>query len=109
MILIDNNLSYKLKSLFLKRDIEISHVYGEGLHRSSDMEVWRFAKSKGLTILTKDSDFHSIQSIHGFPPKIIYLKCGNCSTEKIRSILENSWLRINDFLQKDDLGIIEVS
>lgn len=109
MILIDQNLSHKLVGLFKENNTKAHHVYAEGLHRASDIEVWKFAKKLNYTILTKDSDFEVIQNKYGFPPKIIILKCGNASTNKIMDILNRSWLRINDFLEKDTFGIIEVS
>ncbi len=109
MILIDQNLSYRLAQFFKKKRVIAHHVYADELHEADDMKIWQHAEKSGYTILTKDSDFEVIQSVKGFPPKIIILKCGNAKTEKIINILDASWVQIIDFLKKDTLGIIEVS
>ncbi|MCM4154760.1 DUF5615 family PIN-like protein [Gramella sp. AN32] len=109
MILIDQNLSHKLGKLFMNKKVVARHVYAEDLHGADDVEIWQYAKNLGYTILTKDTDFEVLQSIWGFPPKIIILKCGNASTRIIMDLLDASWLQIIDFLSKDTLGIIEVS
>jgi predicted nuclease of predicted toxin-antitoxin system len=57
ILLIDNNLSFKLTSLFKEKKVVAKHVYGEGLDRAKDFEVWNYTKEFKYTILTKDSDF----------------------------------------------------
>ena len=42
----------------------------------------------GYTIISKDSDFHQMSLVRGFPPKVIFLKVGSCSTEVIISLFE---------------------
>ena len=57
-LLFDNNLSDHLVGL-LTRDFPGSvHVRSVGLASASDQEVWDFAKAEGLTIVSKDADFH---------------------------------------------------
>jgi predicted nuclease of predicted toxin-antitoxin system len=44
-------------------------------------------------IVTKDADFSEFGVVKGFPPKIIWIRRGNCSTSDIETILrENYWL-----------------
>ena len=34
------------------------HVRDAGLSRASDAAIWDYARDRGLTIVSKDSDFH---------------------------------------------------
>ena len=48
-----------------------------------DKKVWSFAKDNQFVIVSKDADFYELSLIHGAPPKIIWIRLGNCRTEKI--------------------------
>ena len=54
---------------------------------SSDTDIWEFAKSNDYIIVSKDSDFHQRSFVIGFPPKVIWIQKGNCSTNEIQGIL----------------------
>ena len=76
---------------------ELSDLFPDSLHVSecelgsaSDQAIWDFAKAEQLVILSKDSDFHERSVILGGPPKVIWLRIGNCSTEFIASILRTA-------------------
>jgi predicted nuclease of predicted toxin-antitoxin system len=47
-------------------------------------------------IVTKDADFSDICLLHGFPPKVIWIRRGNCKTADIEEILRNH----NDDIEK---------
>lgn len=109
MILLDHNISYKLKFLFQKEGIECHHVSSFGLHEDTDdLEIWNFAKANQYTILSKDLDFVALQNHYGFPPKLVLLRCGNKSTEQISSVLNRYWNLLETFLKNTELGIFEV-
>jgi predicted nuclease of predicted toxin-antitoxin system len=59
----------------------------ENLDEVSDEKVWYFARSHAYTIVTKDSDFNDIAIYKGTPPKIIWIKVGNCKVAEIEKIL----------------------
>ena len=48
---------------------------------ADDRAIWRIAN--GLTIVTLDSDFADLAALFGPPPKVIWLRCGNQTTEFI--------------------------
>jgi predicted nuclease of predicted toxin-antitoxin system len=54
---------------------------------AGDLEVWDYARQNELVIVTKDSDFNERGLIFGHPPKVIWLRVGNGSTELIESVL----------------------
>ena len=43
-----------------------------------------------ITIVTKDSDFNDLVSFFGFPPKVIRIRRGNCSSTDIKKLIESS-------------------
>ena len=47
----------------------------------------RMRATSGLTIVSKDADFHQRSFLFGAPPKVIWLRRGNCSTTVIEQIL----------------------
>ena len=63
------------------------HVMSLVLDRSSDQEVWEYAKKHGYTIVSKDADYHQRSLVYGFPPKVIWIRSGNCTTIFIESIM----------------------
>ena len=64
------------------------------------MVVWTYAKDHEFTIVSKDSDFRQMSFTFGHPPKVIWIRRGNCSTSEIESILRD---RHDDMIA---LGII---
>jgi predicted nuclease of predicted toxin-antitoxin system len=74
----------------------------------SDTVIWEFAKTNDYTIVTHDSDFNEFSLIKGYPPKIIWLKTGNMTNDRIIDLLLNKVQEINDFLEQDDLGCLEL-
>src|SRR6266446_7338094 len=53
--------------------------------------------TNGFLIVSKDSDFHGWSTLYAFPPKVIWLWTGNCSTEKIASLLRSNAAFIAEF------------
>jgi predicted nuclease of predicted toxin-antitoxin system len=108
MFLIDQNLSpslvWRLKSHFEG----LKHVRDLGLSASSDLDIWEFAKSKSMSILTKDNDFRQILGYKGFPPKVIQLEMGNCSTKEVIQRMVEEKSDIYDFLISDRFGLLEI-
>jgi predicted nuclease of predicted toxin-antitoxin system len=70
---------------------ESAHVYDLGLSQKADLEIWEFARKNDYVIVTKDSDFHELTILFGFPPKVIWIRRGNCSTHQIEDILRTNY------------------
>jgi predicted nuclease of predicted toxin-antitoxin system len=88
-LLFDQNLSHRLLSTLQKDYPDSQHVRNVGLEEASDEVVWQYAAQHGFTILTKDADFHQRSFLFGYPPKVIWLRCGNCSTATIEHLLRS--------------------
>lgn len=69
-----------------------AHVVSLGLGSVDDLALWVFAKESGFTLVTKDSDFHDICAVRGAPPKVVWLRIGNCSVNEIEQVLRSAVL-----------------
>ncbi len=88
-LLFDQNLSHKL--VLLMGDIYpgSQHVRLLDLHRESDAVIWSFAKENDFIIVSKDNNFHQRSFLYGYPPKVVWLRFGNCSTLEIEASLRS--------------------
>ncbi len=77
------------------------HVRTAGLGGSSDGAVWNYARLHGLTIVSKDSDFFNRSVLIGAPPKVIWVRLGNCSTTYVERLLRSKHTAIEAFLRQD--------
>lgn len=76
---------------------EIRHVRELGLQESTDAEVFEYARDRGMTIVTKDSDFQALLALRGAPPCVIWLRVGNVTTVTLEKLLREHAEAINDF------------
>ncbi|HET7361783.1 MAG TPA: DUF5615 family PIN-like protein [Salinimicrobium sp.] len=100
-LLFDQNVSPKLVKLLSDIYPKSAHVHGLGLDKSADNKIWEYAGKIGYTIVSKDSDFIDLSWRYGFPPKIISIRRGNCSTSQIEKLLRRYRDNIEAF-QKDE-------
>ncbi len=96
-LLFDENLSPKLVLRLISLFPESAHVHDCGLGTSDDSAIWQFAIERGFTIISKDLDFHDRSILKGSPPKVIWLRIGNCSTVRTENLLRSSVSKIADF------------
>ncbi len=83
-LLFDENLSFRLVVILQDLFPCSQHVRECGLRGGSDAEIWEYATANGLMIVTKDSDFQERSVLLGTPPKVVWLRMKNCTTEKLR-------------------------
>lgn len=86
-LLFDHNLPPLLVSRLADLFPQSQHVFQLGLDQASDWEIRDFARRDGYFIVTKDADFSDLCVLHGFPPKIIWIRRGNCSARTLEEIL----------------------
>ena len=107
-LLLDQNISRKLVDGLEHLFPGSSHVYLLGLHRVSDEEIWNYARDNGFTIVTQDFDFNERSLIHGYPPKVIWLRTGNTSTENIKRLFMRHSQDIISFAKDKTLGCLQI-
>ena len=105
-LLFDENLSHRLVKILANLYPSSVHVASIGLGSSSDEDIWQAAKKSGFTIVSKDGDFDDMVSVRGFPPKIIWLQLGNCTTNQIAAKLLDHYEEIHRFETDANLGTL---
>ena len=86
-LLFDHNLPPRLVSRLSDLFPDSEHVFTIGLDRASDLEIREYAKREDLVIVTKDVDFSDLCVLRGFPPKVIWIRRGNCSASDLEHLL----------------------
>jgi len=86
-LLLDQNLSHRLVRSLSEVFPNSVHVRDVGLARADDDAVWAYALEHDLIIVPKDSDFRQRSFLHGAPPKVVWIRRGNCSTQEIDALL----------------------
>jgi predicted nuclease of predicted toxin-antitoxin system len=76
------------------------------MDRADDREVWTYAQSNDFTIITRDGDYNELLVLRGFPPKIVWIRRGNCSTAVIEEILRSHVTDIQVLATDPTLGIL---
>jgi predicted nuclease of predicted toxin-antitoxin system len=111
-LLFDQNISFRVIKGIKELFPDAKQVREVNLNNSKDLDIWLYAKKEGYTIVTFDSDFYDLNLLRGNPPKIIWLKMGNTSTEDIITLFHENFNLIQEFLinpEYQDLGCLEIS
>ena len=85
-----------------------AHVQTVGLSSASDAIIWDYARDNGFIVLTKDADFSDQSALQGHPPKVIWLRLGNTTTETIEATLRLHFEQIEAFVQDASLGVLTI-
>ena len=96
-LLFDENLSHRLALLTGDLFPGPTHVRDVGLRSSDDPDVWKYAIENGFTIVSKDADMHDRSLVFGFPPKVIWIRLGNCSTSAVEKLIRKEIKLIKEF------------
>jgi predicted nuclease of predicted toxin-antitoxin system len=107
-LLFDHNLSPRLVSLLADPHPGSSHALFLRLDRSPDSAVWEQARHDGYTIVTKDSDFADMSVLRGFPPKVIWIRLGNCTTQQVEMLLRGNREAVNAFEVDPVVGLLSL-
>lgn len=54
---------------------------------TSDERVWALAIERDCVLVTKDEDFHRLSVLRGSPPKVVWVRLGNCATDDVARLL----------------------
>lgn len=105
-LLFDQNLSPKLVKHLADLYPDSNHVYHLGIDLVPDRELREYASREGFVIVTKDSDFSDLCILLGFPPKVIWIRRGNCSSRDIEAILRDHISDIEALGRDEVMGIL---
>ncbi len=107
-LLFDEQLSPRLAAAVSSVFPESNHVSMAGLSARMDQEVWLYAKENGFALVSKDSDFFDLSLLRGSPPKVVWIRRGNCSTDEIQNLLTMHLEAIQTFLTDPETHCIEL-
>jgi predicted nuclease of predicted toxin-antitoxin system len=100
-LLFDENLSFRLIDALADIYPGSAHVHGCLLERADDSSIWQFAKDNQFTIVSKDSDFQERGVLLGQPPKFIWLRVPNSSSQEIENLLRAAFPIVKRFIEED--------
>ena len=72
-------------------------MIGLGLDDSPDSQIFDYAGQNDFTIVSKDSDFRQLSFLHGAPPKVVWLRVGNCTVRELAALLAENEHRLLEF------------
>jgi predicted nuclease of predicted toxin-antitoxin system len=107
-LLFDQHLSPRLVALLGDLFPDSKHVEDVGLSRALDTPVWSHARDNGYLIVSKDGDFSDRSALMGFPPKIIWIRIGNCTTASIEAAIRSRYDQILAFNDDPELGVFTI-
>ena len=108
-LLFDHNLSYRLVAAIASLYPGSAHVREVGLHMALDEAVWSYAAQQGFVLVSKDTDFYQRSLVFGPPPKVIWLRVGNCSTDDVAALLRRRHTDLLAFDEDKDASCLALS
>jgi predicted nuclease of predicted toxin-antitoxin system len=86
-LLFDENLSARLVPALADAYPGSAHLAEVGLLGAPDGAVWDYAAAGGYLLVTKDEDFQRLSVVRGPPPKVVWVRLGNCATADVARLL----------------------
>jgi predicted nuclease of predicted toxin-antitoxin system len=74
------------------------HIRLLGQGGATDATVWDLVRHHGCLLVSKDEDFHRLTLLRGAPPKFVWIRLGNCTTDDIVQLL---WRHREDIIRFD--------
>jgi predicted nuclease of predicted toxin-antitoxin system len=107
-LLFDQNLSRRLPAMLAAEFPGSQHMLQVGLATADDRAVWAHAASRGLAVVSKDSDFQRLSTALGPPPKVVCLRVGNGPTQIVEALLRSRATDIRAFLADPVSALLEL-
>ena len=76
------------------------------MKETADPLVWDYAKDNGFMIVSKDVDMHDLSLVFGNPPKVVWLRLGNCSTTQVANLLQREFAVIKLFYEDESVSLL---
>lgn len=105
-LLFDENLSARLALDLGDLYPESSHVINLGMGGAGDAAIWARAAAGGFVLVTKDEDFQRLSVLRGAPPKVIWIRLGNCATPDVIRLVRFRHDQIRLFVGQADLDFL---
>ncbi len=93
-LLFDHHLSHKLVKRLADIFPDSMQTRLLGMSTVDDIVIWSHARQPGFMVASLDADFYDLSVLHGHPPKLIWLRCGNSTVREIERRLRVNLRRI---------------
>jgi predicted nuclease of predicted toxin-antitoxin system len=107
-VLFDENLAAGLCRDLADIYPDSTHVSELGLAGASDRTIWSRAAADGFVLVTKDEDFHRLSVLLGPPPKVIWIRLGNCATRDVARLLRFREGEVKAFVKHEEATFLEL-
>ena len=107
-LLFDEQLSEALVVAVADLCPDSLHVRLLGKGGAADRDVWELAQEHGCVLVTRDEDFHRLSVLRGAPPKVVWLRVGNCPTSDIAALLKRHAADMSRFHAQNEATFLEL-
>jgi len=107
-LLFDHNLSHKLPARLADVFPDSTQTRLLDFARAKDPEIWFYARTHDFMIVSKDNDFAELAVLRGAPPKVIWLRIGNCSSRAVEQLLRSHAALIDEFANDTERVVLEL-
>jgi len=107
-LLLDHHLSHKLITKLADIFPGSTQTRLLGFTRMRDLELWFYARTHGFIFVSKDKDLVDIAILRGAPPKVVWLKMGNCTVSVVEKALRRNQQAIEELAADPNRIILEV-
>ncbi len=76
------------------------------LAAADDEAIWSHAAAHGFLIVTKDDDFRQRSFVRGAPPKVIWVRLGNCRTADVEALLRGRHADVASFAAEPEAALL---
>jgi predicted nuclease of predicted toxin-antitoxin system len=92
IFIIDANLPYYFSLWNTPEFIHVKDLNDEW----TDEQIWNYAKTNNLTVITKDSDFSNKVMFNAPPPRVIHIRFGNMKMKPFFETIVKLWNDVVD-------------
>jgi predicted nuclease of predicted toxin-antitoxin system len=107
-LLFDHNISHKLVAKLDDLFPGSTQTRLLNFGRTNDPQIWLFAKTYDFLIVSKDRDLAELAVLRGAPPKVIWLRMGNCRTPAIENALRAKYAAIEELVHDSRKTVLEI-
>jgi predicted nuclease of predicted toxin-antitoxin system len=105
-LLFDQNLAPRLARDLADLFPDSAYVRDLHLQAASDEHICVQAAAGGFVIVTKDDDFRQRSFLRGHPPKVIWVRLGNCRTADVAGLLRAREADVRAFIADPQLALL---
>jgi len=107
-LLFDEQLSEELVTAVGDLFPDSLHVRLLGKGGAADPIIWEVAREHDCVLVTRDEDFHRLSVLRGAPPKVVWLRIGNCATADIARLLRDRADELRRFEAQTEVTLLEL-